>query len=102
MLGRWAQPDWSRKIEPKKTFFDYGAAASPVVHDGQVIVVYDNLEASWIAALTQAYICARWGALREAPHLADCEPITAVEGANEVVRAGTACGSSCVQMRRNS
>ena len=26
----------------KKTFFDYGAAASPVVHDGQVIVVYDD------------------------------------------------------------
>lgn len=44
------KPLWSRKIEPKKTFFDYGAAASPVVHDGQVIVVYDNLESSWIAA----------------------------------------------------
>ena len=42
---------WSKPIEAKKTFFDYGAAASPVVHDGQVIVVYDNLEASWIAAL---------------------------------------------------
>lgn len=41
---------WSQMIEPKKTFFDYGAAGSPVVHDGKVIVLYDNLEASFIAA----------------------------------------------------
>ena len=41
---------WSHEIEPKKTFMDYGAAASPVVHDGQVFVVYDNLEDSWIAS----------------------------------------------------
>ena len=41
---------WKRSIEPQKTFFDYGAAASPVVHDGQVIVVYDNLEDSWICS----------------------------------------------------
>tara|TARA_A100001391_G_scaffold201012_1_gene186854 strand:- start:76 stop:687 length:612 start_codon:yes stop_codon:yes gene_type:complete len=33
---------WSQMIEPKKTNMDYGAASSPVVHDGQVIVVYDN------------------------------------------------------------
>ena len=41
---------WSREIAPRKTFMDYGAAASPVVHDGQVFVVYDNLEKSWIAS----------------------------------------------------
>jgi len=46
-LGLWCydlqgKPLWQRKIEPKKTEFDYGAAASPVVHDGQVIVVYDG------------------------------------------------------------
>lgn len=41
---------WSQSIEPKKTFFDYGAAGSPVVHDGKVFVLYDNLEASYIAA----------------------------------------------------
>ncbi len=44
------KPLWNRPLEAKKTFMDYGAAASPVVHDGQVIVVYDNLEASWIAS----------------------------------------------------
>lgn len=41
---------WKQMIEPKKTNMDYGAAASPVVHDDQVFVVYDNQEASWIAA----------------------------------------------------
>ena len=41
---------WSQNFQPKKTFMDYGAAASPVVHDGKVLVVYDNLESSWIAA----------------------------------------------------
>ena len=42
---------WTHKIEPKKTMSDYGAAASPVVHENQVIYVYDNQEASYIAAL---------------------------------------------------
>lgn len=41
---------WSKPIEPKKTNMDYGAAASPVLHDGQVFVVYDNKEDSWIAS----------------------------------------------------
>lgn len=59
---------WSRKIEPKKTFFDYGAAASPVVHDGQVIVVYDNLEASWIAAFDGATGAERWRTARDETH----------------------------------
>ena len=45
---------WTRPIEPKKTFFDYGAAGSPVVHEDQVFVVYDNLEGSWIAAFDTA------------------------------------------------
>jgi len=41
---------WSQAIEPKPTFFDYGAAASPVVHDSQVIVLYDNLAESYLAS----------------------------------------------------
>ena len=44
------KPLWSQKIDPKKTFFDYGAAASPVVHEGQVFVLYDNQEASYLAS----------------------------------------------------
>ncbi len=38
------KPLWSHPIETKKTFNDYGAAASPVVHGDQVIMVYDNQE----------------------------------------------------------
>ena len=56
---------WRRKIEPKKTEFDYGAAASPVVHDGQVIVIYDNLETSWIAAFDAKTGNERWRTPRE-------------------------------------
>ncbi|TVP94290.1 MAG: serine/threonine protein kinase [Planctomycetaceae bacterium] len=56
---------WQRKIKPKKTEFDYGAAASPVVHDGQVIVVYDNLESSWIAAFDAQTGDERWRTPRD-------------------------------------
>lgn len=41
---------WSKEIEPKKTQADWGAAASPVVHDGQVIMMYDNQDESFIAS----------------------------------------------------
>ncbi len=48
------EPLWSHEITPKKTNMDYGAAASPVVHDDKVFVVYDNKEESWIAAFDTA------------------------------------------------
>ncbi len=51
---------WSHPIEPKKTFYSYGAASSPVVHDGQVFIVYDNLEASWVAAFDAKSGELRW------------------------------------------
>jgi len=44
------KPLWSQPIEPQKTLYDYGAAASPIVHGDQVIMIYDNQEASYIAA----------------------------------------------------
>jgi outer membrane protein assembly factor BamB len=56
---------WVRRIEPKKTELDYGAASSPVVHDGQVFVVYDNLEESWIAAFDAQTGEERWRAARD-------------------------------------
>ncbi len=46
---------WTHKIEPKKTQFGYGAAASPVVQGDQVIYVYDNIEESYIMALDQRH-----------------------------------------------
>lgn len=62
------KPLWLRKIEPKKTALDYGAAASPVVCDGQVIVVYDNLEDSWIAAFDAKTGDERWRTSRDETH----------------------------------
>ena len=56
---------WSQPIEPKKTVMDYGAAASPVVDDGQVFVVYDNLEASWIASFDAKTGKERWRTVRD-------------------------------------
>merc|ERR1711964_462240 len=41
---------WSHAIDAKKTLSDYGAAASPIVHDGQVILLYDNQEESYLAS----------------------------------------------------
>jgi len=45
------QPLWKHDIEPKKTFFDYGAAASPVVHEDKVYFIYDNQVSSYLMAL---------------------------------------------------
>lgn len=59
---------WSRMIDPKRTFFDYGAASSPVVHDGQVFVVYDNLEESWIRSYGAASGEIRWEQPRDETH----------------------------------
>ena len=42
---------WKHVLEPKGTDGNYGAAASPVVHDGQVFMVYDNEEESYLLAI---------------------------------------------------
>ena len=59
------QPLWSRRIEKKATLLNYGAAASPVVHDGQVIMVYDNQADSYVAALDAATGRQRWRSPRK-------------------------------------
>lgn len=58
-------PLWSHEIEPKKTMMDYGAAASPVVHDGQVILLYDNMEESYIASFDAETGQQQWRTERE-------------------------------------
>lgn len=51
---------WEHPISPRKTMRDYGAAASPVVQGDQVVMVYDNEEASYIAAIDSATGATRW------------------------------------------
>jgi len=41
---------WSLEIEPHKTNREYGAAASPVLHEDKLFMIYDNMEESYIAA----------------------------------------------------
>ncbi|MGY8767755.1 MAG: ankyrin repeat domain-containing protein [Pirellulales bacterium] len=59
---------WSKPIEPKKTFQDYGAAASPVIHDDQLFVVYDNKEQSWIASFDTKSGDENWRTQRDETH----------------------------------
>ena len=59
------KPLWSNRIDAKKTLSGYGAAASPIVHDGQVIMVYDNQEKSYIASLDAKTGRQRWRTDRE-------------------------------------
>lgn len=56
---------WSRPIEYRRTLFGYGAAASPVVHGDQVILVYDNQDESYIAAFDTATGKERWRTIRD-------------------------------------
>ena len=42
---------WSKRIEPRKTAFGWGTAASPVLHDGRLFIVNDNQEQSELFAL---------------------------------------------------
>jgi outer membrane protein assembly factor BamB len=59
------KPLWSHQIQPQKTLSDYGAAASPVVYEGQVLMQYDNQDASYLAALDAATGKERWRVERE-------------------------------------
>jgi outer membrane protein assembly factor BamB len=45
---------WKRDIEFRKTVSGFGAAASPILHGDKLIMVYDNLETSYIAAYDKA------------------------------------------------
>jgi outer membrane protein assembly factor BamB len=42
---------WSKRLEPRKTRFGWGTAASPVLHDGRLFVVNDNDEQAELFAL---------------------------------------------------
>jgi len=58
-------PVWSFDTPYRETMWDYGSASSPVVHDDQVIILYDNEEESWIAALDKVTGEQRWRTDRE-------------------------------------
>ena len=79
---------WSQPIAAKKSTFGYGAAASPIVHDGQVIMVYDNLEASYIAAYDAATGAEKWRVVRDEPSTWATPFLWKNESRTEIVTAG--------------
>ena len=79
---------WTHPIEPKKTKLGYGAAASPVVQGDQVIMVYDNEEESYIAAIDSATGQTRWKALRDEKSTWATPFVWEHDGRTEIVAAG--------------
>ncbi|MFM7148670.1 MAG: PQQ-binding-like beta-propeller repeat protein [Gemmataceae bacterium] len=51
---------WKEKTPVHKTRMGWGTAASPILHDGQLFVVHDNEEKSFLMALDAATGKTRW------------------------------------------
>ncbi len=47
------QEVWKQEIEPKKTRYGWGTAASPVLHDERIYIVNDNDEQSYLQAFNK-------------------------------------------------
>ena len=56
---------WRKPFDYKKNMFDYGAASSPIVYKGQVITIYDNDEASYIASYDAETGAENWRTARD-------------------------------------
>ncbi len=82
------KPLWAHPIEPKKTMLGYGAAASPVVHGDQVIMVYDNMDESYIAAIDSASGQTRWKSTRDEKSTWATPLVWEHDGQTEIVTSG--------------
>ena len=56
---------WKHEITPHKTRFDWGTAASPVLHEDRVYMVNDNDEESYLLALDKATGKEIWRVVRD-------------------------------------
>ena len=56
---------WSVLIPDKRTRSEWGSASSPVLHEDKLIVLYDNEEESWLAALDKRTGDEIWRAARD-------------------------------------
>jgi outer membrane protein assembly factor BamB len=59
------KPIWKHMLTPRKTAAGYGAAASPIVHENQLIMVYDNEEESFVSAHDTTSGKIRWKVPRD-------------------------------------
>ena len=81
-------PLWQHEIEPKETLTNYGAAASPVVLGEQVIFIYDNEEASYIAAIDGATGRMQWKKPRDEVSTWSTPFVWTHAGRTEIVTTG--------------
>ena len=79
---------WTHEIEPKKTNLGYGAAASPVVAGDSVIMVYDNQDESYIAAIDSATGENRWKVIRDETKTWATPLVWEHHGRTEIVTCG--------------
>ena len=79
---------WAHEIEPKKTLYGYGAAASPVVAGDAVIMVYDNQDESYIAAIDSRTGENRWKVIRDETKTWATPFVWQHDGGTEIVTSG--------------
>ncbi len=79
---------WKQQIKTEETFYGYGAAASPVVHGDQVIIVYDNQKESFIESFDSTTGKPRWRTLRNEKSTWATPFVWVTEERTEIVVAG--------------
>jgi outer membrane protein assembly factor BamB len=80
---------WRRDIQPRKTRAGWGAAASPVLHEGRLYYCYDNEEESFIVALDCKSGSEIWKKLRDEKSNWSTPYIWQHDGKAEIVTPGT-------------
>lgn len=58
---------WQTKLKAYPIYLEFGSGSSPVLHDGQIIIVHDNEEDAFIAAFNTTDGGEVWRTKREAP-----------------------------------
>jgi outer membrane protein assembly factor BamB len=59
------RPLWSQPLAPQPSYLDFGTASSPVVHDGQVLVLHDSQEQCVLLSFDARTGRERWRARRD-------------------------------------
>jgi outer membrane protein assembly factor BamB len=80
---------WARQWETFETRYDWGSAASPVVHEGRVYLLNDNEESSFLEALDAESGEKRWRVARDEKSNWSTPFVWSHEARTEVVTAGS-------------
>jgi outer membrane protein assembly factor BamB len=80
---------WTRRLEPHKTRFGWGTAASPVLHEDCLYLVNDNEEDSYLLALDKTTGEGRWRIARDEKSNWSTPYLWQNEQRTEIVTPGT-------------